>query len=49
VPQQQGPLFVAPLAKNRLSDFRGFGMMRLASRKEFGVQESARRKSREVS
>jgi hypothetical protein len=35
VPQQQEAVFVANPAKNPLSDPCGFGMMRMASQKEF--------------
>jgi hypothetical protein len=46
---QQGAGFVARLAKNPLSDGIGFGIMRMASQKEFKeVSESGRQHPREV-
>jgi hypothetical protein len=50
VDAQQGRRFVASLAKNPLSVANGFGMMRLASQKEFEkVPESGRHNPHEVS
>jgi hypothetical protein len=47
VRQQQGPAFVAGLAKKRLSSCHGFGIMRMASLKEYvhAFEESGRRKN----